>query len=336
MTTSLRMVKGVESVDKLTAKRVALHMVANNVGIQHYNDRRVDKALGIQPRNLKKHRADIQAKTFKWVGEGCKRRANCLSGEVLHSIIQFWTSNTRVSPNKKDVCRQRISQTNYRFHPSHYLELTEAKIFMNFKEKHPSIDFGFHAFQSLKPFFVRKLKERNTCCCVYHTRIDLMHLAIRSLRIDTKSIHGDACDCLCMICRPNEEDKCSAYAATFSSVSKLWRSTVCPKEESAEWQKLACLLRTCKQCPKPLFCPQELDVANQELVKWKTFDDLDGFCSSSHLMLLDSSLGSGLDRCSLPDSSVPGAQLNKCKPLDSSLRSGLDRCSLLDNSVASA
>ncbi|MCO5606921.1 hypothetical protein L7F22_061112 [Adiantum nelumboides] len=148
----------------------------------------------------------------------------------------------------------------------------QAKFFMNFKEQHPSIDIGFRAFQSLKPFFVRKLKERNTCCCVYHTRIDLVRLAINSLRIDTKSIHGDACDCLCMICRPNEEEKCSAYAATFSSMSKLWRSTVCPKEESTEWHKIACLVRTCKQYSKPLFCPQELDVANQELVKWKTFE----------------------------------------------------------------
>ncbi|MCO5573779.1 hypothetical protein L7F22_027553 [Adiantum nelumboides] len=214
-------------------------MVASNARIQQYSDRRIAKALGIQPRNLKKYRADIQAKTFKWVGEGRKRRADCLSEEI---------------------------------HPSHYLELTEAEFFMNFKEQHPSIDIGFRAFQSLKPFFARKLKERNTCCCVYHTRIDLMRLVINSLRIDTKSIHGDACDCLCMICMPIEEEKCSAYAATFSSVSKLWRSTVCPKEESAGWHKLACLLRTCKQCLKPLFCPRELDVASQELVKWKSFE----------------------------------------------------------------
>ncbi|MCO5599984.1 hypothetical protein L7F22_054092 [Adiantum nelumboides] len=157
------MVKGMESADELAAKKVALHMVANNARIQQYSDRKVAKALGIQPRNSKKHRAGIQAKTFKWVGEGCKLRADCLSEEGVHSIIQFWTSNTRVSPNKKDICRQRISQNNYRFHPSHYLELTEAKFFMNFKEKHLSIDIGFCAFQSLKPFFVRKLKERNTC-----------------------------------------------------------------------------------------------------------------------------------------------------------------------------
>ena len=105
MKTSLRMVKGMESVDKLVAKRVALHIIANNVGKQQHSDRRVAKALGIQPRNLKKHRVDIQAKTFKWVGEGCKRRADCLSEEVVHSIVQFWISNTRVSPKKKDVCR---------------------------------------------------------------------------------------------------------------------------------------------------------------------------------------------------------------------------------------
>ncbi|MCO5569206.1 hypothetical protein L7F22_022916 [Adiantum nelumboides] len=56
-----------------------------------------------------------------------------------------------------------------------------AEFFMNFKDQHPSIDIGFRAFHKLKPFFVRKLKERNTCCCVYHTRIDLMRIAIDAL-----------------------------------------------------------------------------------------------------------------------------------------------------------
>ena len=126
MKTSLRMVKGVESADKLATKRVALYMVANYAGKQQYNNRRFAKALGVQPRNLKKHRVDVQAKTFKWVGEGRKRRADCLSEEVVHSVTQFWTSNTRVSPNKKDVCRLRVSQRNYIFHPSHYLEMIEV------------------------------------------------------------------------------------------------------------------------------------------------------------------------------------------------------------------
>lgn len=126
MKTSLRMVKGVESADKLAAKRVALHMVANFAGKQQYSNRRLAKALGVQPRNLKKHRVDVQNKTFKWVGKGRKRRADCLSEEVVHSVTQFWTSNTRVSPNKKDVCRQRVSRKNYIFHPSHYLEMTEV------------------------------------------------------------------------------------------------------------------------------------------------------------------------------------------------------------------
>ena len=68
MKTSLHMVKGMESVDKLAAKRVEIHMVAKNARKQQYNDRRVAKALGIQPRNLKKHCVDIQAKKFKCVG----------------------------------------------------------------------------------------------------------------------------------------------------------------------------------------------------------------------------------------------------------------------------
>ncbi|MCO5607509.1 hypothetical protein L7F22_061705 [Adiantum nelumboides] len=147
MKTSLRMVKGMESVDKLAAKRVALHEVANNAGIQQYSDRRVAKALGIQPRDLKKHHADIQAKTFKWVGEGHKHRADCLSEEVVHSVILFWTSNTRVSPNKKDPLN---FITEY---------LMQAEFFMNFKDQHPSIDIGFRAFHKLKPFFWGEFRQ---------------------------------------------------------------------------------------------------------------------------------------------------------------------------------
>ena len=37
------------------------------------------------------------------------------------------------------------------------------------------------------------------------------------------------------------------------------------------WVAQACMLTTNGQCLKPLFCPRELDVANQQLVKWKTF-----------------------------------------------------------------
>jgi hypothetical protein len=43
------------------------------------------------------------------------------------------------------------------------------------------------AFERLKPWWVRKLKERNTCCCIYHVEMDMMKVGLRNLRDKVKS-----------------------------------------------------------------------------------------------------------------------------------------------------
>ena len=47
MKSSLHLVKGVESIDKLGAKRAALHMVVNGTTKKKYSDTKVALALGI-------------------------------------------------------------------------------------------------------------------------------------------------------------------------------------------------------------------------------------------------------------------------------------------------
>ncbi|KAI5074791.1 hypothetical protein GOP47_0010752 [Adiantum capillus-veneris] len=48
-------------------------------------------------------------------------------------------SSTRVSPNKKDVCRKRIGRNSYVKHPVHLLEQSQVELFLNFKEQYPEI-----------------------------------------------------------------------------------------------------------------------------------------------------------------------------------------------------
>ena len=126
MKSSLHLVKGVESIDKLGAKRAALHMVVNGTTKKKYSDTKVALALGIQRRNLMKHQTNIQSNQFKWLGFGRRRRCDALSPEIIEEVGSFWAKNTRVSPNKKDVCRQRISRGRYQIHPRHFLEMTEV------------------------------------------------------------------------------------------------------------------------------------------------------------------------------------------------------------------
>ena len=80
MKSSLDLLKGVESIDKLGAKRATLHMVVNRATKIKYSDTKVALALGIQRRNLRKHhQTNIQSKQFKWLGLGRRRRCDALS-----------------------------------------------------------------------------------------------------------------------------------------------------------------------------------------------------------------------------------------------------------------
>ena len=74
---------------------------------------------------MMKHQTNIQSNQFKWVGLG-RRRCNALYHEIIVKVDSFWTKNTRVSPNKKDVHRQRISRGRYQIHLRHFLEMTEV------------------------------------------------------------------------------------------------------------------------------------------------------------------------------------------------------------------
>ena len=117
MKSSLDLVKGVESIDKLAAKRAALHMVVNGAREKKYSDTKVALALGIQKRNLRKHRRNIHSSQFKLLGLRRRRRCDPLSQEIIEKVDSFWAKNTRVSPNTKDVCRQRISRDTYQLSP---------------------------------------------------------------------------------------------------------------------------------------------------------------------------------------------------------------------------
>ena len=74
------------------------------------------------------------------------------------------------------------------------------------------------------------------------------------------------------MCRPGNKDSCHATNNKYSSVTELWRSAVCSIENTAKWHKLSCLMRKCKDCPQPPFCPRGLSDAGDTLVRWKAYE----------------------------------------------------------------
>ena len=56
-------------------------------------------------------------------------------------------------------------------------------------------------------------------------------------------------------------------------MSIMWmRLGGCPKNEHSEWQDLGRLHHKCSNYPKALFFPQQLNDANGELIRWKTYE----------------------------------------------------------------
>jgi hypothetical protein len=52
-------------------------------------------------------------------------------------------------------------------------------------------------FESLRPFYVKKMKERRTCCCIYNVEIDQLQLSLNNMRV-TSELHGiKKCNCTC-------------------------------------------------------------------------------------------------------------------------------------------
>ena len=56
---------------------------------------------------------------------------DAINDEVKELVVYFWTSNTRVSPNKKDVCQEHVGRKVHTIHPVHLLEQSQVGVFCN-------------------------------------------------------------------------------------------------------------------------------------------------------------------------------------------------------------
>ena len=84
--------------------------------------------------------------------------------------------------------------------------------------------------------------------------------ALNHLRSRKFGLHGGECQCNCQMCAGNGSNSiCSSIAHTYSGVTELWESVVCPKQEGELFHNRKCLMGECKNCgvQKLLCCPLE-------------------------------------------------------------------------------
>jgi hypothetical protein len=149
---------------------------------------------------------------------------------------------------------------------------SQISLYMRFRGEHSGVEIGVRSFEALKPWFVKRMKEFNSCCCRYHVQMVELKDALNFMRRGT--VHKN-CSCHCDVCQPDSgTGACKASELTFHSVTKLCELVLCPKPEEEEFHALSCIHGDCTMCgaTKLKIYPNELSDSTSALVSWKRFE----------------------------------------------------------------
>lgn len=87
-------------------------MMVVNFASQKPNIAIASRLLGVHQRNFYAAKSRLKQEQSQLPLHLCERlpcTQNAITEEVKDKVIPFWASNTRVSPNYKDVCQRHIS-----------------------------------------------------------------------------------------------------------------------------------------------------------------------------------------------------------------------------------
>jgi hypothetical protein len=116
----------------------------------------------------------------------------------------------------------------------------QTNFFLCFKEENLGEKVEERAFMKLRPFFIRPLKDRNVCCCIYHVEAQMCCEALNRMRDGTYKIHSDHTEFFfCDIFHPpgsNGQHLCYTHQNMLAGLTTL-PLCVCPKGELDMWHK---------------------------------------------------------------------------------------------------
>jgi hypothetical protein len=148
------------------------------------------------------------------------------------------------------------------------------EFYLCFQAAHPLVIFGKRMFDFLQPFWIKRLKERNICCCIYHVEMQELLVGFNYMRAKSGLHSQSVCECECEeVCRSYHGTNCAGSLVVFSGVTAMSKMILCPKPEGAKWHTHDCLFGNCTSCGVDFLplCPEEEDASSGSLVKWKHF-----------------------------------------------------------------
>jgi len=101
------------------------------------NGRDITKMFGVDERNIKKgveRRILLNTKKIAfWLNYRKSRRFDFLDESLRNIVIQWWIACSTISPNRKDVVKSCVGIKQYETHETHYLQMSQVKLFfLNF------------------------------------------------------------------------------------------------------------------------------------------------------------------------------------------------------------
>ena len=125
-------VKGSMSTEELKLKRAACMMLLNNEGdaTRCISNSKMAKLTGLHRRNFAAANLRLkQGEDGVFPLQLCqpqRQKSSIITTEIKELVFGFWQTETRVSPNKKDVCRKRLGRKSYTKHPVHLLDESQV------------------------------------------------------------------------------------------------------------------------------------------------------------------------------------------------------------------
>jgi hypothetical protein len=106
----------------------------------------------------------------------------------------------------------------------------QLEFYTRFKAKNSDLVCSLSSFESLKPWWVKRLKVWNTCCCRYHQELSELKNALDIMKTAKEGVHLN-CYCNCaFVCDNGCEHTssiCTVEKHVYERLTNLWSSIMC-------------------------------------------------------------------------------------------------------------
>ena len=123
------------SEDDLMLKRSSLMMILNSEMLasdQQFNISSLSRTMGVSRKTVYDTISRLSSidggSSILRMTTRCKPTTT-ITAEIKETIGIFWKSESRVSPNKKDICRKRLGRNQYEEHSVHLLDISQVLSF---------------------------------------------------------------------------------------------------------------------------------------------------------------------------------------------------------------